>query len=229
MNNTKLNKNNKEKWITFTDAIEYSKAIKMMKSKVEKIKNGLLGEQILLLEHPSVYTAGTSSKDSDLIIKNDIPIYKTERGGQWTWHGPGQRIVWPLLDLNHRKKDVKLYVYHLEEWIIDVLNEIGIKGIRKNGAPGVWVSRKDINESKRLDKIAALGIRISKWVTSHGISININPSLKHFDGIIPCGIYGSKSTSIYQLGVNISSLQLDKIFKNTFKNHFGKNKIMGRI
>ncbi len=109
MNNTKLNKNNKEKWITFTDAVEYSKAIEMMKSKVEKIKNGLLSEQILLLEHPSLYTAGTSSKDSDLIVKNDIPIYKTGRGGQWTWHGPGQRIVWPLLDLNHRKK-VKEYL-----------------------------------------------------------------------------------------------------------------------
>ena len=142
MNNTKLNKNNKEKWITFTDAIEYSKAIEMMKSKVEKIKNGLLSEQILLLEHPSVYTAGTSSKDSDLIIKNDIPIYKTERGGQWTWHGPGQRVVYIMLDLKQREKDIKRYINNLEQWVILTLKFFKIDAVIQEGNPGVWVKKK---------------------------------------------------------------------------------------
>ena len=216
MNNTKLNKNNKEKWITFTDAIEYSKAIKMMKSKVEKIKNGFLGEQILLLEHPSVYTAGTSSKDSDLIIKNDIPIYKTERGGQWTWHGPGQRVVYLMLNLKNRLQDVKAYVYALEELIILTLKDFYVNGVRINGQPGVWV--KDNNG---YDKIAALGIRISSWITFHGISINVNPNLDEFNNIVPCGIKNSGVTSFYKLGKKISLEEIDISFKRNFNKVFG--------
>ncbi len=228
MDNIKISNIRLDNWVKISKNLKYEIALKLMQDEVENIKNGLTEEKIILLEHPAIYTAGTSAKTNDLLNPNQLSTYKTERGGQWTWHGPGQRIIWPLLNLNYRKKDVKLYVHSLEGWIIEVLEVLGIKGERKEGAHGVWVSRVDLGKPKRLDKIAAIGVRISRWITSHGISINLNPDLKYYDGIIPCGIKDIQTTSIYNLGYKISMSELDNIIKNKFENFFGKNKIMGR-
>ena len=206
---------NEIEWKTSNNLVEYDFAVSEMKKRVLEIKKNSTCEMIWLLEHNSIFTAGTSAKLEDLKNSNVNFLY-TGRGGQWTWHGPGQRVVYLMLNLKNRLQDVKAYVYALEELIILTLKDFYINGARINGQPGVWV--KDNNGC---DKIAALGIRISSWITFHGISINVNPNLDEFNNIVPCGIKNSGVTSFYKLGKKISLKELDISLKNNFNKVFG--------
>jgi lipoyl(octanoyl) transferase len=202
-------------WKTSNNLVEYNFAVSEMKKRILEIKKNSACEMIWLLEHNSIFTGGTSAKIEDL-KNNNINFLYTGRGGQWTWHGPGQRVVYLMLNLKNRLQDVKAYVYALEELIILTLKDFHIEGVRTNGQPGVWV--KDNN---RCDKIAALGIRISSWITFHGISINVNPNLDEFNNIVPCGIKNSGVTSFYKLGNKISLSDLDISLKKNFNKVFG--------
>lgn len=184
-------------WKFSKNPVEYADALAFMNKRVEAIHNGEAAECIWLLEHPPLYTAGTSAKDSDL-LDNRFPVYEAGRGGEYTYHGPGQRVAYVMLDLKRRQKkpDVKKYVWQLEEWIIRTLAEFDVKGERRCGRVGIWVKRDEGRE----DKIAAIGVRIRRWVTLHGIAINVNPDLSHFGGIVPCGIKEHGVTSLADLG-----------------------------
>ncbi len=206
---------NEIEWKTSKNPVEYNFAVLEMEKRVLEIKKNSACEMIWLLEHNSIFTAGTSAKIDDLKNSN-INFQYTGRGGQWTWHGPGQRVVYLMLNLKKRLQDVKAYVYALEELIILTLKDFYINGARINGQPGVWV--KDNN---KWYKIAALGIRISSWITFHGISINVNPNLDEFNNIVPCGIKNSGITSFYKLGKKISLKDFDISFKNNFNKVFG--------
>ena len=206
---------NEIEWKTSNNLVEYDFAVSEMKKRVLEIKKSSAFEMVWLLEHNSIFTAGTSAKLEDL--KNSkVNIQYTGRGGQWTWHGPGQRVVYLMLNLKNRLQDVKAYVYALEELIILTLKDFHIDGLRINGQPGVWA--KDNN---RCNKIAALGIRISSWITFHGISINVNPNLDEFKNIVPCGIKNSGVTSFYKLGKKIFLKELDMSLKRNFNKVFG--------
>ena len=205
---------NKIEWKTSNNPVEYDFAVSEMNKRVLAIKKNSAREMIWLLEHNSIFTAGTSAKLEDL-KNNNVNFQYTGRGGQWTWHGPGQRVVYLMLNLKNRLQDVKAYVYALEELIILTLKDFYIDGIRINGQPGVWV--KGNNEC---NKIASLGIRISSWITFHGISINVNPNLDEFNNIVPCGITNSGVTSFYKLGKKISLSELDFSLKKNFNKVF---------
>jgi lipoyl(octanoyl) transferase len=183
-------------------------------------------EHVWLLQHPELYTAGTSANSSDLVDPDLFPVYTSQRGGQYTYHGPGQRIAYVMLDLNKRGKDVRKYVNSLEEWIIQTLAEFNIKGERRKDRVGVWVVRKDkpLSPSGDFleDKIAAVGVRLRKWISFHGIAINVNPNLDHYKGIVPCGIQHHGVTSLADLGLEASMDDLDNALSKTFKNVFGK-------
>jgi lipoyl(octanoyl) transferase len=192
--------------------IEYEEALAFMDSRVQGISDGLEDECVWLLEHPSLYTAGTSAKESDLLNAR-FPVYTAGRGGQYTYHGPGQRIAYVMMDLRKHQKapDIKAYVWFLEEWIIRSLAEFGITGKRICGRVGIWVET-DGGEKK----IAALGVRVRRWVTLHGIAINVNPDLSHFAGIVPCGIADAGVTSMAALGADADMAALDRVLKETF-------------
>ncbi len=204
-------------WKISNKLIDYDFAISIMEKRVLNIKRNSEKELVWLLEHESIYTAGTSAKDNDL-INNTVKIRRTRRGGQWTWHGPGQRVVYLMLNLKNRLPDVKAYVHALEELIILSLSDFNIYGVRIKNQPGVWV-----NTNNRFDKIAALGIRISSWITYHGISINLNPNLEEFKNIVPCGIKDSGVTSLHKLNKNVSFDELDNSLKKYFEKIFGEN------
>ncbi len=191
---------------TADDLIEYPDALAEMERRVADIRAGSAPEMVWLLEHPPLYTAGTSAKASDLLNAR-FPVFETGRGGEYTYHGPGQRVGYVMLDLKKRQRvpDIKRYVWQLEEWIIRALSEFGIKGERREGRVGIWVAH-DGSESK----IAALGVRIRHWVSYHGIAINVDPDLSHFQGIVPCGIREFGVTSCHALGARISMDDLDK-------------------
>ncbi|QQG37161.1 MAG: lipoyl(octanoyl) transferase LipB [Micavibrio aeruginosavorus] len=188
------------------DLVNYPEALQVMEGRVAAIRAGTAPETIWLLEHPPLYTAGTSAKPSDLLHPR-FPVFETGRGGEYTYHGPGQRVGYVMLDLKKRQKipDIKLYVWQLEEWIIRALRDLGIQGERREGRVGIWVAH-DGTESK----IAALGVRIRHWVTYHGISINVDSDLAHFQGIVPCGIREFGVTSCHERGVRISMNDLDE-------------------
>ena len=210
---------NEIEWKTSNNLVEYDFAVSEMKKRVLEIKKSSAFEMVWLLEHNSIFTAGTSAKLEDL-KNNKVNFQYTGRGGQWTWHGPGQRVVYLMLNLNSRLQDVKAYIYALEELIILTLKDFHIDGLRINGQPGVWV--KDNNGC---NKIAALGIRISSWITFHGISINVNPNLDKFNNIVPCGIKNSGVTSFYKLGKKISLAELDISLKKNFNKVFGNESL----
>ena len=191
-----------------------------MQKAHKKIVEGTSDEMVWMLEHPQVYTGGTSAKDSDLINVGAIPTHLTGRGGQWTYHGPGQRVYWLMLDLSKREKDARKYVYNLEAWIVDILANFSIEGERRKGLPGVWVRRFDLNQPDRIDKIAAIGVRISKWVTMHGVAINLDPDLRAFKGIVPCGVIDGGVTSFADLGHIVSMEELDMVAQKSFKKNF---------
>ena len=204
-------------WKISNTLIDYDFAISEMEKRVFKIKRNSEKELVWLLEHKSIFTAGTSARNIDL-INNKVEVRYTGRGGQWTWHGPGQRVIYLMLNLKNRIQDVKAYVHALEELIILSLSDFNIDGIRIKNRPGVW-----IKGDNRFDKIAALGIRISSWITYHGISINLNPNLDEFKNIIPCGIQDGGMTSIYRLNTKITPTELDSSLKKYFKKIFGEN------
>jgi lipoyl(octanoyl) transferase len=173
---------------------------------------------VWLLEHPPIYTAGTSANDADLIDAR-FPVYRTGRGGQFTYHGPGQRVGYVMLNLKNRKPDVRGFVHDLEQWLIETLAEFNVKGERREGRVGIWVARGGGRE----DKIAAIGVRVRRWVTFHGISVNVEPDLEHFSGIVPCGISGAGYgvTSLVDLGLPVTMTDLDLALKETFPEVFG--------
>jgi lipoyl(octanoyl) transferase len=212
---------NKIEWTVSEKLIHYDYAMSIMQDRVSNIKSNFEKELVWLLEHESVYTAGTSAKEKDLLNNNNLIVKYTGRGGQWTWHGPGQRVVYVMLNLKQRLADVKAYVNALEEWIILSLKDLSINSIRLENKPGVWIKSKD----KGYNKIAALGVRISSWVTWHGISINVNPDLEFYKNIVPCGISDAGITSIENLKVKITMDELDKSLYKNFFIVFGDNGI----
>ena len=193
----------------------YEETVTAMAAHAAAIRNGGAGEEVWLLEHHSVLTGGTSSRPEDLVNPGGIPVHQTGRGGQWTWHGPGQRVAYVMLDLQRRQPDVRAYVHALEGWIIDVLASFGIDGRRRDGHPGIWV-----DGDGRMDKVAAIGVRISRWVTWHGIAVNLDPSMDGFGAIIPCGVRDGGVTSLRRLGLDIDMATLDAALTDSFAAHF---------
>ncbi len=193
----------------------YPEAVSQMEQRVEQIINGTAAELVWLVEHPPVYTAGTSADEADL-LSNDFPLYHTGRGGQITYHGPGQRVAYVMLDLKKRgAMDVRAFVKNLESWLVATLGEFGVKGEIREGRVGVWVE-----DGNTENKIAALGIRIRKWVTFHGIALNVNPDLSHYAGIVPCGISGYGITSLHKLDVKASMDEVDMALGIKFREIF---------
>ena len=193
----------------------YEETVTAMAAHAAAIRNGDAREEVWLLEHHSVLTGGTSSRPEDLMNPGGIPVHRTGRGGQWTWHGPGQRVAYVMLDLQRRQPDVRAYVHALEGWIIDVLASFGIDGQRRDGHPGIWV-----DGDGRMDKVAAIGVRISRWVTWHGIAVNLDPSMDGFGAIIPCGVRDGGVTSLRRLGLDIDMATLDAALTDSFAAHF---------
>lgn len=208
-------------WRISDDLVAYPEAVAGMEARVQAIIDGRAPEQVWLLEHPPLYTAGTSAKAGDLLAPERFPVYASGRGGQYTYHGPGQRIAYVMLDLNQRGQDLRRYVHDLEEWVIRTLDRLNIRGERREGRVGIWVAN-----GAREDKIAAIGVRVRRWVTFHGIAINVDPDLSHFGGIVPCGIHQTEAqpfgvTSIAKLGQLISLPEVDMILRETFEDVFG--------
>jgi lipoyl(octanoyl) transferase len=195
--------------------VPYPEALAEMEARADAIAAGTASEQVWLLEHPPIYTAGTSANDADLIDAR-FPVYRTGRGGQFTYHGPGQRVGYVMLDLRHRKPDVRAYVRDLEQWLIETLARFSVKGERREGRVGIWVAR-----GAREDKIAALGVRIRHWVTFHGVALNVDPDLSHFTGIVPCGVREHGVTSLADLGIAVTMADVDVAMKQSFEKIFG--------
>jgi lipoyl(octanoyl) transferase len=192
-----------------------------MEARVAAIRTGTAPELVWLLEHPPLYTAGTSARIGDLVDPGRLPVYPSGRGGQYTYHGPGQRVVYVMLDLHRSNPDLRRYVWGLEEWAIRALARFGVAGERRQGRVGIWVARPGGRE----DKIAAIGVRLRRWVTFHGLSINLDPDLSDYDGIVPCGIHASAATpfgvtSLRALGVDADMAALDRALKETFDEVF---------
>ena len=196
----------------------YQPLIDKMEVNVAAIRQHLATEAVWLLEHSPIYTGGTSAKNEDLLAPGSVPCIHVGRGGQWTWHGPGQRVVYVMLDLNHRGKDVRSLVNGLEGWIIASLKQFGINGFRRNNLPGIWVYTG--NGISGLDKIASIGIRITRWITWHGCAINLNPNLSAYDAIVPCGVTNGGVTSFANLGVSASMEDLDRALEEHFPKFF---------
>ncbi len=196
--------------------VPYETALAAMETRAAAIAEHSAPEEVWLLEHPPIYTAGTSARDSDL-LNPLFPVYRTGRGGQFTYHGPRQRIGYVMLDLRRRRQDVRAYVRDLEQWLIETLAQFGVKGERREGRVGIWVVR-----GSREDKIAALGVRIRRWVTFHGVALNVDPDLSHYDGIVPCGISQHGVTSLADLGILVSMADVDVALKQSFTKIFGE-------
>ncbi|RCK52278.1 hypothetical protein TH25_07080 [Thalassospira profundimaris] len=206
----------KPEWRVAKELVSYPEALAEMEARAEAIAHNDAGELIWLVEHPPLYTAGTSSKIEDLVDPQRFPVYNAGRGGQYTYHGPGQRTAYLMMDLRKRGRDVRAYVHNLEEWIIRTLALAGVTGERRDGRVGIWVDRGNGRE----DKIAAIGVRVRRWVTFHGIAINLNPDLTHFGGIVPCGIAEHGVTSLKDLGIDLTMAQLDALLTQTFDDVF---------
>ena len=207
-------------WRVSSAPVDYVDAVLEMERRVADIHAGEARECVWLLEHPPLYTAGTSADTSDLLTPDRFPVFETGRGGQYTYHGPGQRIAYVMLDLTARGKDLRAYVCALEDWIISTLKQLGISGERREGRVGVWVARPEMGNGHE-DKIAAVGVRIRRWVTFHGISLNVNPALEHYSGIVPCGISQHGVTSLADLGTVATMDDVDRILRAEFEERFG--------
>jgi lipoyl(octanoyl) transferase len=206
-------------WITTNGLTDYAKAVAFMEARADAIYAGQAEECIWLVEHSPLYTAGTSSKIEDLVDPDRFPVFDTKRGGQYTYHGPGQRVAYVMLNVGRRGHDVRKFVQDLEHWVIATLDQFNVKGEIRDGRVGVWVQRDDkplTGLGPADDKIAALGIRLRKWVSFHGISINVEPDLTHFDGIVPCGITDHGVTSLVDLGLPVTMEDLDVALRHTF-------------
>ena len=216
-------------WTVSKGLVGYEAAVAAMEARAAAIAAGEATELVWLLEHPPLYTAGVSSKDDDLLDATRFPVHRTGRGGQFTYHGPGQRVAYVMLDLNMRGKDVRTFVRGLEQWLIGALGEFGVPADVREGRVGVWVvpdrrsapSGMTISGLSGEAKIAAIGVKVRKWVSFHGISLNVEPDLDHFGGIVPCGIADHGVTSLVDLGVPATMDQADVALKNSFQRVFG--------
>ena len=207
-------------WTVSSELIDYSDSLKRMKKRVELIQSGKAIEQVWLLQHPPLYTAGTSAKDDDLIITDRFPVFETGRGGQYTYHGPGQRVIYLMLDLHNYRQDVRMYISLLERWLINTLSHLDVNATRMDDRVGIWVPTGQVSSKTKYEKIGAIGVRIRRWITSHGVSINISPNLEHFSGIVPCGINDSGVTSLEKLKRETDIAKIDKLLKTEFLNVF---------
>lgn len=199
--------------------VPYGDALEAMTTRVDSIAAGTAGECVWLLEHPPLYTAGTSACETDLLDPERFPVYPTGRGGQYTYHGPGQRIAYVMLDLKKREPDVRAYVCALEDWIIATLGDFAVTGERRADRVGVWVRRPEAGKTRE-DKIAAIGVRVRRWVTFHGLSLNVNPDLDHFSGIVPCGVSEHGVTSLADLGITPTMKEVDRALRARFEEIF---------
>lgn len=216
------------RWFISDTPVPYDQALETMRTRAAAIAQNAGSEAIWLLEHPPLYTAGTSARVGDLLIPDRFPVYDAGRGGQYTYHGPGQRIAYVMLDLRERGKDIRCLVSGLENWVIDTLGAFNIKGEKREGRIGVWVKRPEKGPFAE-EKIAAIGVRVSKWVSFHGISLNVSPDLSHYDGIVPCGISDHGVTSFEDLGHLVSMEEVDSVLKITFERHFGSTGVVSTL
>jgi lipoyl(octanoyl) transferase len=203
--------------------VDYPAAVAAMEARAAAIRDGDAGELVWLLEHPPLYTAGTSARAKDHLGGNAIPVFRSGRGGQFTYHGPGQRVAYVMLDVGERGRDVRAYVGALEAWIIAALAHFNVKGETREDRVGVWVDRTAPGEPRREDKIAAIGVRLRRWVSFHGIALNVEPELAHFGGIVPCGVDtpGLGVTSLVDLGLPVTMDEADAALKAAFEEIFG--------
>ena len=208
-------------WAVSKGLVDYPEAMAAMEARAEAIADGRAGELIWLLEHPPLYTAGVSSQAGDLLQPDRFPVHQSGRGGQYTYHGPGQRVAYAMLDLRARDRDVRRFVQALETWIIGALDAFNVRGEIREGRVGVWVERKAPGFPVREDKIAAIGVRLRRWVSFHGVSINVEPDLSHFSGIVPCGITGHGVTSLIDLGLPVTMDEVDEALRASFGAVFG--------
>jgi lipoyl(octanoyl) transferase len=203
-------------WRISQEPVEYLDALAAMEERVAAIRAGDAPELCWLLEHPPIYTAGTSAREQDLLAPSRLPVFKTGRGGQYTYHGPGQRIGYVMLDLQRRGPDLRSYIWHLEEWVIRTIARFGVRGERRAGRVGIWVVKPSGAEAK----IGAIGVRVRRWVTFHGVAVNLAPDLDHYAGIVPCGISDAGVTSLADLGVGAIMGDLDAALIETFEQVF---------
>ncbi|MEG3617719.1 lipoyl(octanoyl) transferase LipB [Magnetovibrio sp. PR-2] len=209
-------------WRVTDDLQDYETAHDFMESRVQGIRDGSEGEIVWLLQHPPLYTAGTSADAGDLLDSERFPVFETGRGGQYTYHGPGQRVGYFMLDLKNHGSDVRAYVNKLEEVMIRTIAAFGVTGERREGRVGIWVERSNGRE----DKIGAIGVRVRKWVSFHGLALNVEPDLSHFGGIVPCGISEHGVTSLRDLGVKATMDEVDDVLRLTFETVFGRQTVV---
>lgn len=203
-------------WRISDTAVDYRAAVAEMERRVAAIRAGTAAELVWLLEHPPLYTAGTSARDEDLLDPGRLPVHRSGRGGRYTYHGPGQRIAYVMLDLRRRGQDVRCHVHQLEEWVIRTLARFDVRGERRDGRVGIWVARPGGRE----EKIAAIGVRVRQWVTYHGVALNLDPELDNYRGIVPCGIAEHGVTSLAELGVAVTMAEIDTALYATFAEAF---------
>jgi len=207
-------------WCLEEGLVPYTRAVEKMQARAGAIREQKNPDAVWLVEHPPLYTAGTSANDADLLDKEKFPVFKTGRGGQHTYHGPGQRVGYVMMDLKKRNSDVRQFVHDLEEWMIQTAAHFDVTALRREGRVGIWVPRND--GSGLEDKIGAIGVRVRKWVSFHGIAFNVHPDLSHFSGIVPCGVAEHGVTSLRALGIDASMDDVDKIMRNVFENVFAR-------
>jgi lipoyl(octanoyl) transferase len=207
-------------WWVSTAPVEYPQAVALMEERAEQIRAGAKRELVWLLEHPPLYTAGSSARPEELLEPHRLPVFPTGRGGRYTYHGPGQRIIYVMLDLNRRGRDVRAFVAALEAWLIETLGHLGVSAATRPGRIGIWVRDPQGNGADEA-KVAALGIRLRHWVSLHGVALNVEPDLAHFAGIVPCGITDAAVTSLAKLGVDARMEELDRALRTVFENRFG--------
>ena len=206
-------------WLIAEAPVAYPDAVAAMEARAAAIRAGTAPEAVWLVEHPPLYTAGTSAKPEDLLEPDRFPVFRSGRGGRYTYHGPGQRVAYVMLDLERRGPDVRRYVATLEDWLIAALSAFNVRAGRRPGAVGIWVPRPAKGEGRQ-DKIAAIGIRIRRWVTFHGVSLNVDPVLDHFSGIVPCGVKTEGVTSLADLGIVVSMPEVDTVLRSEFERVF---------
>jgi len=212
-------------WVLGDSLTPYEGAVAGMEARVAAIRAGTAAERVWLVQHPPLYTAGTSAQDADLLDSGRFPVYRTGRGGQFTYHGPGQRVAYVMLDLKHRGADIRNYVCDLERWLIHTLAAFNVSGERRDGRVGVWVRRPGgLGE----DKVAALGVRVRRWVAFHGVALNVDPDLGHYAGIVPCGVSEHGVTSLHALGQLVSMEEVDAQLRASFETVFGRRTVLKR-
>ena len=207
-------------WKISDSPVAYEEALAFMDERVALIREGRAPEMVWLLEHPPLYTAGTSADARDLVDPDRFPVHQTGRGGQYTYHGPGQRVAYVMLDLKKRGPDIRRFVANLEAWVIGTLAQFNIQAETREGRVGVWVDRPNSPGGPREDKIAAIGVRVRRWVTFHGIALNVDPDLSHYGGIVPCGISEHGVTSLTDLGIPVSMAEVDSVLMEKFTEIF---------